>query len=64
MSTIFEKTFLDEKELAKYLGVSLSWVRKCRYRNEGVKFKKFGRSVRYQVADIDAYVTSNQTHGG
>ena len=59
MQTTFTKTFLNEKELATYLGVSISWVRKCRYTDEGVKFKKFGRSVRYHIDDVLAYASVN-----
>ena len=58
MQEINGKKFLDEKELARYLGVSLSWVRKCRYSGEGVRYKKFGRCVRYDVTDIFDYASS------
>ena len=61
MHKTLPKSFLTEKELATYLGVSISWVRKCRYTDEGVKFKKFGRSVRYHVDDVLAYTSVNNS---
>ena len=61
MHKTLPKSFLNEKELATYLGVSISWVRKCRYTDEGVKFKKFGRSVRYHIDDVLAYTSVNNS---
>jgi len=55
------KAYLNEKELAGYLGMSVSWVQKCRYQGTGVKASKLGRSVRYSVEDIISYKNSLQT---
>jgi len=52
-----QKKYFTEQELASHLGVSVSWVRKCRYTGEGVKYKKFGRCVRYAVTDVIAYTS-------
>lgn len=49
---------VNEKEAAKYLGMSVKWMQQCRCYGRGPKYIKIGRSVRYNVADLDAYITS------
>ncbi len=49
---------LNEKEAAKYLGISVKWMQQARCYGRGPKYVKIGRSVRYNVADLDAYVAS------
>jgi len=55
MITIEGKCFLNEKELADHLGMSVSWIRKCRYEGSGVQVSKLGRSVRYAAEDVMLY---------
>lgn len=54
---------LTEKDAAKYIGMSVSYLR--RYRMEGMignrtpapKWLKIGRSVRYQISDLDDWLS-------
>lgn len=48
----------NEKQAAKYLGMSVKWMQQARCYGRGPKYIKIGRSVRYNVADLDAYVAS------
>lgn len=49
---------MNEKKLASLLGVSVSKVQKDRARNVGVPYCKIGRSVRYNIEDVNAYIAS------
>ncbi|MFA7012301.1 MAG: helix-turn-helix domain-containing protein [Desulfobacterales bacterium] len=44
--------FIDEKETAKLLNVSIFTLRGQRHARRGLPFYKFGRSVRYKMSDI------------
>lgn len=46
---------LTDKEVAQALGLSVHTVRYWRKVGIGPEFHKFGRDVRYDVADIEAY---------
>lgn len=50
-----EKAYLNEKELAERLNVSEKWVQKMRGTGGGVRFHKWGRMVRYAIADVVAF---------
>lgn len=52
--------FLNEKELADWLGVSVSTVRNWRYTYQGPPVQKVGRSVRYDVAAVEAWLDEQQ----
>lgn len=43
-------------EVAKILGVSLSWLAKARLAGTGPGFVKIGRSVRYAMSAVRAYI--------
>jgi predicted DNA-binding transcriptional regulator AlpA len=61
MSGILERTLIDEKVAAKYLGMSRTWLRKCRCSGiGGPPFHRLGRSIRYSVADLDAWLSENR----
>lgn len=47
---------LDEKQAAALLNVSVKTLQAWRYRGNGPRFVKFGRSVRYALADLEAFV--------
>jgi predicted DNA-binding transcriptional regulator AlpA len=61
MNTI-EKKVLSEKEAAKYIGFSSSFLRSSRcYGNIGNRtpapnFIKVGKAVRYRVSDLDKFL--------
>jgi hypothetical protein len=49
------KKFLNEKEMAQRLGVSVAWLRKRRITGGGPVFCKMGRLVRYPDDSADVF---------
>ena len=45
----------DEKETARFLGVSVEFLQADRARQRRIPFCKIGRAVRYDPADVIAY---------
>ncbi len=52
--------WLTEKQVAKLIGISLSKLRSDRHKCQGIHYIKFGRSVRYSMEDIKAFMESNR----
>ncbi len=52
--------FLTEVEVAKILNVSRATLQQNRWLNRGLPFFKVGRSVRYSVDDLQAYIEENR----
>lgn len=52
------KRFIDEKETAKLLNVSIFTLRGQRHARRGLPFYKFGRSVRYKLSEVLNYMDS------
>jgi predicted DNA-binding transcriptional regulator AlpA len=61
-NTQFE-SLLDEHAVAKFYGVSVATVRRWRWLRTGPKFYKLGASVRYRLADLEAYLRGTPTGG-
>jgi predicted DNA-binding transcriptional regulator AlpA len=59
-------TALNEKDTARYVGMSVSFLRRARCegapggRTPGPPFVKLGRSVRYLVSDLDAWLQAHR----
>ncbi len=57
---------LNEKEAARYIGMSVPFLRQSRVdgnrqnRTPAPPYVKIGRSVRYLVADLDAWLQENR----
>jgi len=57
---------LNEKDTAMYIGMSTSWLRQTRMngqikgRTPGPPYIKIGRSVRYHIADLDAWLDEHR----
>lgn len=51
---------LTEAEAAHYVGMSIPWLRLQRMKRRGPSFLKIGRAVRYNVADLDAWMDSHR----
>lgn len=49
---------LSQKQLAEYLGKSISWCERARWSDEGPKFIKLGKHVRYRAEDVAAWIES------
>lgn len=54
------KLFINEKELAEMVGVSLSSLRMNRVGNKGFPYYKFGKSVRYKLSEIEESIEKNK----
>ena len=52
-------TSLTEKEVAITFRLSLPKLRADRQHGRGIKYKKFGKSVRYNLDDISEYLRAN-----
>lgn len=61
--TILTKLFLNEREMAERLGVSVAWMRKRRLTGDGPVFCKIGKLVRYPVEENEAYAQGLQRFG-
>lgn len=57
------KIFLNEREMAERLGVSVAWMRKRRLAGDGPVFCKIGKMVRYPVAENESYVQGLRRFG-
>jgi excisionase family DNA binding protein len=51
---------LTDREAAKLLGLSVATLRAWRLRRRGPRYLRFGRAVRYLVADIDRFIEANR----
>jgi predicted DNA-binding transcriptional regulator AlpA len=50
---------LVEAEASRYLGLSVPWLRVRRRERTGPAFVQAGRSIRYRVADLEAWLLSH-----
>lgn len=51
---------MNEIAAAKLLGLSVATLRAWRHRQRGPRFVKFGRSVRYLVPDLEAFIEGSR----
>lgn len=58
METTMNK-LLNQKEVATMLGMSEAWLEASRFRGKGLSFIKIGKSVRYKLSDIQAWIDKN-----
>ena len=54
-----KQLFLAPKQVSETYGIPLKTLEVWRYRGTGPKFHKFGRLVRYAIADLAAYEQSS-----
>lgn len=50
--------YLDTREAAGFLGMSPCTLEAWRHRGSGPRFRKFGKSVRYALADLQAFAAA------
>ena len=50
--------WLNEKDVAILIGVSVYTLRQHRHKGIGLPYVKYGKSVRYSIADIVEYLKS------
>jgi excisionase family DNA binding protein len=48
------KGYLNTDQAAEYLGISRTSLYRCK--SEGLRYIKIGRSTRYKIEDLDAFV--------
>lgn len=53
-------TTVDERVAAPYLGYTTSALRAWRHQGRGPAYIRIGRSVRYRLADLDAYLAAHR----
>jgi hypothetical protein len=54
---------LDEHAAAKFFCISVASLRRWRWLRTGPKYHKLGASVRYRLADLEAYLSRTPTGG-
>lgn len=65
MNTTNYKRWLPTEDAAIHLGCSRAFLDKDRQtRLHDIPFTRLGRHIRYDVADLDAYLERHKTHGG
>lgn len=55
---------VDEKTVSETLGVALATLRNARSAGRGLPFFKIGKSVRYDIADVLAFLEKNRVDPG
>ena len=63
MATL-QKSYFTDVEVAEYLGIQSQTLRKWRAQGQGPKYVPLGRSIRYRLADVDAWLESHAVAGG
>lgn len=53
-----EDRWIDTDGAARHVGVSVSTMEKLRVYGDGCPYSKRGRSVRYRISDLDAWMSS------
>jgi predicted DNA-binding transcriptional regulator AlpA len=51
---------LTEPEAARYIAYSVPFLRLTRRENRGPAFIRIGRSIRYRIADLDAWMAAHR----
>ena len=64
MSENTQATWLTTKEAARHLGCSVTFLATDRMtRRHGIPFCRVGRVVRYDIAELDAWLKANRQGG-
>ena len=58
-SEVVNRRFVNKKGLCEYLDVSIGKVEKMMY-DEGLKYVKFGRNVRFDINDVNDYMNNRK----
>ena len=60
METKINPLAVNEKTASAMIGLSIQTLRNDRSMRRGLPYLKVGRSVRYLVADVEAYLMANR----
>ncbi|MBI4642281.1 MAG: helix-turn-helix domain-containing protein [Deltaproteobacteria bacterium] len=52
--------YINEKEVSRITGIPLQTLRNFRCQGRGIGYSKFGRSVRYRLQDVLAFMESHR----
>jgi predicted DNA-binding transcriptional regulator AlpA len=55
-----QQRYINEKEVARITGRGLQTLRNDRHRGRGLPYIKMGRSVRYSLEDVIAYMEARK----
>lgn len=58
--TMEKQQVLDEKQAADYVGLSVRTLQSRRFNSLTPAFLKLGRSVRYRLTDLDAFLEAHR----
>ena len=51
--------WLTEKAVSQLTGISISTLQKARFFRKGIPYSKIGRSVRYSIKDVQAFMAAH-----
>ncbi len=58
--TMKYKEFINDKDLAKLLNISVDTIRAHRKNGKGLTYYKFGNNIRYSIEDVEKYITDKK----
>jgi hypothetical protein len=61
-SQLASRAYLNERELAERLNVSVKWLQKMRLSGGGIPYTKFGCAVRYPIRAIEKFEAEALRH--
>ena len=59
-----KRVYLNEKQVAELIGVSISKLQNDRFKGTGLNYVKIGRTVRYSLKEIDKYLSDHTVQTG
>ena len=59
---IAARALVNENEAARILGLSVKTLRRWRWAGKGPVFRKIGGAVRYDLSDLEAFITAARRH--
>jgi hypothetical protein len=54
------KTFIDEKKVSQMTGFALPTIRNWRFLRRNLSYIKFGRSIRYDMDEVLAFMSAHK----
>ena len=55
-----ETKFLTEKQVSEIIAVPLQTLRNNRFKRKGIRYIKIGRSIRYELSDVIAFMEAHK----
>jgi len=60
MAPATQLQLIDERELARITRLSVRTIQRHRLVGEGIPFRKIGKAVRYDLADVEHYLEASR----